>query len=75
MLVQPDPNVAAVCIKVYNNASFVGAAVYAPFNGGMLVEFRPGTGEVVGAIDVEGLGNCRTPVESRYQAAFAGRLR
>jgi hypothetical protein len=75
VLFEPDPDLAAVCINTYTRTSNVGAAVYAPYNGGMLVEFRNRRGRVIGAIDTNGLTNCVSAGGSRYTAEFTGKLR
>ncbi len=75
ILVEPDPNLAATCNNIYNRTSGVTAFVYSPYNGGMLLELRSEGQAIVGTIDTNGLGSCRTPVGSRYQAVLSGQRR
>lgn len=75
LVVEPDSRLAATCNNYYNYSSGLTAAVYAPYDGGMVIDFLANGNQVAGTIDTNGLIYCLSPGIERYRAQFAGHRR
>jgi hypothetical protein len=72
LVVEPDSRLAATCNNFYNYSSGLTAAVYAPYDGSMVINLLANGDEVAGTIDTNGLIYCQSPGIERYRAQFTG---
>jgi hypothetical protein len=75
LVVEPDSRLAATCNNIYNYSSGLTAAVYAPYDGSMVINLLANGDQVAGTIDTNGLIYCQSPGVERYRAQFAGHRR